>query len=100
MSNFEPITEKELRKLQKASQPDDSVSVPQYEAITPQEAAKVEEVLDRKIVKGEKLDKQEQLEYETMQQIADRGGVLPSDLKPGDGPFKNDQDMLKKEGEQ
>ena len=99
MSDFEPITEKELRELQKNSEPDDSVSVSPYEGMTPQEAAKIEEVLDRQIVKGEELDVDGQAEYQTAQQIADRGGVLPSDLKSGDGPFKNDQDMMKKEGE-
>lgn len=99
MNGFKPIMEEELRGHQKASQPDDSVSVPPNEGMTPQEAAKIVEIYDRKIAKGEELDKDEQSQYHAAQQIADKGGVLPSDLKPGDGPFKNDQDMMKKEGE-
>ena len=105
MSDFEPISEEELRELQKASQPDDSVSVPPNEGMTPQEAAKIVEIYDRKIAKGEKLDDDEQSKYDAAQQIADKGGVLPSDLKPGNGPFLDDQDMMaaqdtsKKEGE-
>lgn len=99
MSGFEPVSEEELRELQKASQPDDSVSVPPNEGMTPQEAAKIVEIYDRKIANGEKLTRDEQSKYNAAQQIADKGGVLPSDLKPGDGPFKSDSDMMKKEGE-
>ncbi len=94
MDNFEPITEEELREHQKALQPDDSVSVPQNEGMTPQEAAKIVEIYDRKIAKGEKLSGVEQSQYNAAQQIADMGGVLPSDLKPGNGPFLDDQDMM------
>ena len=99
MSGFKPITEEELRELQKNSQPDDSVSVPQNEGMTPQEAAKIVEIHDRKIAKGEKLTDAELSQYNAAQQIADKGGVLPCDLKPDDGPFKSDSDMMKKEGE-
>ena len=99
MNDIEPISEEELRELQKRSQPDDSVSVPPNEGMTPQEAAKIIEIYDRRIAKGEKIDKVEQSKYQAAQQIADKGGVLPSDLKPGDGPFKNDADMMKKAGE-
>ena len=94
MSDFEQITEKELRELQKNSEPDDSVSVSPYEGMTPQEAAKIVEIYDRKIAKGEKLDDDEQSKYHAAQQNADKGGVLPSDLKPGNGPFLDDQDMM------
>ena len=99
MDGFEPISAEELRELQKASQPDDSVSVPPNEGMTPQEAAKIVEIYDRKIANGEKLSGVEQSQYNAAQQIADKGGVLPSDLKPGDGPFKNDSDMMKKESD-
>jgi hypothetical protein len=95
MNDIEPISEEELRELQKRSQPDDSVSVPPNEGMTPQEAAKIIEIYDRRIAKGEKIDKVEQSKYQAAQQIADKGGVLPSDLKPSDGPFKNDADMMK-----
>lgn len=99
MNDIEPITEEELRELQKNSQPDDSISVPQHEGMTPQEAAKIVEIYGRKIARGEQLTVVEQSQYNAAQQIADKGGVLPSDLKPGDGPFKNDADMMKKAGE-
>ena len=99
MSGFEPGSEEESCELQKVSQPDDSVSVPPYEGMTPQEAAKIVEIYERKIAKGGKLTDDELSQYNVAQQIADKGGVLPSDLKPGDGPFKSDSDMMKKEGE-
>lgn len=95
MNDIEPISEEELRELQKRLQPDDSVSVPPNEGMTPQEAAKIIEIYDRRIAKGEKIDKVEQSKYQAAQQIADKGGVLPSDLKSDDGPFKNDADMMK-----
>ena len=99
MNDIEPITEDELRELQKNSHPDDSISVPQYEGMTPQEAAKIVEIYERKIAKGEKLTGAEQSQYNAAQQVADKGGVLPGDLKPGNGPFTSDADMMKKEGE-
>jgi hypothetical protein len=95
MNDIEPITEEKLRELQKRSQPDDSISVPQHEGMTPQEAAKIVEIYGRKIARGEKLSVVEQSQYNAAQQIADKGGVLPSDLKSDDGPFKNDADMMK-----
>ena len=95
MNDNEPISEEELRELQKNSQPDDSISVPQHAGMTPQEAAKIVEIYGRKIARGEKLSVAEQSQYNAAQQIADKGGVLPSDLKPSDGPFKNDADMMK-----
>ena len=99
MNDIEPITEEELRELQKNSRPDDSISVPPYEGMTPQEAAKIVEIYDRKIAKGEKLTDDEPSQYNAAQQIADKGGVLPSNLKPGNGPFTSDADMIRKEGE-
>ena len=96
MNGFEPITEEELREYQKASQPDDSVSVPPYEGTTPEDAAELEGMLDKKVGK---MDVDEQSEYETMQQIADRGGVLPSDVNLDDESFSSVQDTPKKEGE-
>ena len=95
MNDIEPISEEELRELQKRSQPDDNVSVPPYEGMTPQAAAKIVEIYDRKIAQGEQLTDVEQSQYNAAQQIADKGGVLPSDLKSDDGPFKNDADMMK-----
>ena len=95
MSDFQPITKEELRELQKNSKPDDSVFVPPYEDMTPHEAAKIVEIYDRKI---DKLTSDEQSQYNVAQQIADKRGVLPSDLRPGNGPFKSDEDMMKKEG--
>ncbi len=96
MDGFEPISAEELRELQKASQPDDSVSVPPYEGITPEDAAGLEGMLDKKIGK---MDVDEQSQYETMQQIADRGGVLPIDINQDGESFSNDQESPKKEGE-
>ena len=96
MNEFEPISDEGLRELQKNSHSDDSVHIPTYEGMSPQEAAKIKEVLEKKI--GE-IDSDEERQYEAAQQIADKGGVLPSDLKPGNGPFVNDADMMKKEGE-
>lgn len=98
MSYIEPITEEELRGFQKRLRPDDSISIPPYEGMSPQEAAKIGEMYDKKIENRARLDKNERDQYEAAQQIADKGGVLPSDLKPYDGPFLNDMDMMKKEG--
>lgn len=95
MDRFEPITDAELGELQNA-QPDDSISISRNEGVSPQEAAKNVEILDKKVGS---MDRDEQAFYEGMQQIADKGGVLIDDLKPGNGPFLNDQDMMKKEVE-
>ena len=76
--------------------PDDTIPVPRYERMSPQEAAKIVEVLGAKIGA---MDVEEQMEYEAAQQIADKGGVLPDDLKSGNGPFLSDSDMMKKEGD-
>ena len=96
MNAFEPITEEELRELQKVSEPDDSVSVPPYEGTKPEDAAVLEGILDKKVGK---MDVDEQSQYETMQQIADRGGVLPSDINQDDESFSNGQESPKEEGE-
>lgn len=94
MDRFEPITDAELREFQNA-QPDDSIFISRYEGVSPQKAAKNVEILDKKVGS---MDRDEQEFYEGMQQIADKGGVLIDDLKPGNGLFLNDQDMMKKEG--
>ena len=96
MSYAEPITKEALRELQKNSQPDDSVSVPAYEGITPEDAAGLEGILDKKIGK---MDVDEQSQYEAMQQIADKGGVLPSDINHDGESFSSGQGSPKKEGE-
>ena len=100
---MDEMTSEELRKLKEA-QPDDSIVISPYEGMSPQEAAKVVEIYDKKIAKGETLDNNEQSQYQAAQQIADNGGVLSRDLKPGNGPFLDDQDMMaaqntSKEGE-
>ena len=90
------MTAEELKKLQAAAQPDDSVAVPPYEGTTPEDAAVLEGILDKKVGK---MDVDAQSEYETMQQIADRGGVLPSDVNLDDESFSGAQDTPKEEGE-
>lgn len=92
MNEQEPLTAEELREMQANSNPDDSVDIPQYEGTSPAEAAKITEILNKKI--GQ-MDEAEVHEYQVMQDTADRGGIIADDVKAGNGPFKNDDDMLK-----
>lgn len=89
------MTSEELRKLQEV-RPDDSIVISPYEGMSPQDAAKIEEILEKKVGN---MDIDEEKQYEAAQQIADKGGVLPSDPEQGSGPFLNSQDIMKKEGE-
>ena len=78
MGYEEEISAEELRKLQQASMPDDSVSVPQFEGTTPQDAAGNVKRLSKKMGA---MDEAEASEYADMEQIADHGGVLIEDAE-------------------
>lgn len=94
MNEHKPLTVDELRELQACAHPDESVSVPPYEGTTAAEAAKITEILAKKLANGQ-MSQNEARQYQAMQDIADRGGLTIDDVKEGNGPFKNDQDMLK-----
>lgn len=97
MNEQKPLTTDELRELQENAHPVESVSAPQYEGTTAAEAAKIAEKLAKKIANGQ-MSEDEARQYQAMQDIADKGGLTIDDVKEEDGPFKNDQDMLKGEG--
>lgn len=94
MNEQKPLTTDELRELQANAHPDDSISVPPYEGTTAAEAAKIAEKLAKKLANGQ-MSEDEARQYRAMQDIADKGGLTLDDVKEGDGPFKNDKDMLK-----
>lgn len=94
MNEQKPLTADELRELQACAHPDESVSIPLYEGTTAAEAAKVTEKLAKKLENGQ-MSPDEARQYQVMQDIADKGGLTIDDVKEGDGPFKNNKDMLK-----
>ena len=94
MNVQKPLTVDELRELQACAHPDESVSIPLHEGTTAAEAAKITEILARKLANGQ-MSRDDARQYQAMQDIADKGGLIIDDVKEGDGPFKNDQDMLK-----
>lgn len=96
MNEQKPLTNEELRELQASAHPVEGVSVPQYEGMTAAEAAKIAAKLAKKIANGQ-ASEDEVRQYQAMQDIADKGGLMIDDVKEEDGPFKNDQDMLKGE---
>ena len=74
---MEEITREELEEMRRNCEPDDSVSVPQYEGVSPDEAAGIAKRLSKKF--GE-MSEEEQRQYEVMQDIADKEGILPDDV--------------------
>ena len=96
MNEQKPLTNEELRELQANAHPVEGVSAPQYEGTSVAEAAKIAATLAKKIANGQ-MSEDEARQYQAMQDIADKGGLTIDDVKEEDGPFKNDQDMLKGE---
>ena len=67
----------EFAEMQRNCEPDDSVSVPQYEGTPPDEAAGIAKILAERMGKMSIDEKQQ---YEASQVIADKAGILIDDI--------------------
>lgn len=73
------ISRAECDEHKENCEPDDSVSVPQYEGTSPDEAAGIVKRLSKKAA-DRKLSPNEKNQYEACQSIADLAGILPDQI--------------------
>lgn len=76
-------SESDMDKCMKNCEPDESVSVPQHEGTSPDEAAGIVKRLSE-VAKNRELTPQEKAQYEACQAIADAAGILPDEINEDD----------------
>lgn len=78
---MDDISREELEELKRNSEPDESVSIPQYEGMTADEAVAIIKLLSKKIGR---MTQEEKNQYEVAQRIVDNEGILIDEMNEED----------------